>query len=162
MDGLTAFYEITTAVFAAGAVVVAWVSYRYARDRAGRRANEEQVRRLAREVTAIATDPIGARLAALEATTRELREILARLDTQGPAVLAVVATRVAVLESMTSVFREQADRMRADMESQRDKAAGQRDRLMESQSSQLSVMQVVNDSLRQITQSLARMEAARG
>jgi hypothetical protein len=49
--------------------------------------------------------------------------------------------------------------MRAELESQRDKAEGQRDRLIESQSAQvLPVLQLVIDSLRQITESLARLE----
>lgn len=136
-DGLTAFYEITSVAFGVGACLVAWASYRYSRARGSRTASDEQVRRLAREVTAAATDSLAVRLAALEVS---------------------VATRVAVLESVTGGVREQAQKMQADMEAQRDKAAGQRDRLMEAQTSQAPVLQLVNDSLRQITQSLARLE----
>lgn len=122
MDGLTAFYEITTAVFAVVACLVAWVSYRYTRGAAGRSANEEQVKRLAREVTATMTDHLAAQLAALEMSAkeiisrvaavegtaktdiRELRETTARIDAQGSAGLGLIVGRVAVLESKMEVF----------------------------------------------------------
>jgi hypothetical protein len=61
--------------------------------------------------------------------------------------------------SEASVLWEQAQKMRAELETQRDKAMEQRDRLIESQSGQvLPVLQLVVDSLRQITESLARLE----
>lgn len=61
--------------------------------------------------------------------------------------------------SEAAVLWEQAQKMRAELEAQRDKAAEQRDRLIESQASQvLPVLQLVIDSLRQITESLARLE----
>lgn len=62
--------------------------------------------------------------------------------------------------SDATVLWEQAQKMRAELEGQRDKAMEQRDRLIESQTSQiLPVLQLVTDSLRQITESLARLEA---
>jgi uncharacterized membrane protein len=64
--------------------------------------------------------------------------------------------------SDAGVLWEQAQKMRAELEAQRDKAMEQRDRLIESQSSQvLPVLQLVIDSLRQITESLARLEGTR-
>ena len=61
--------------------------------------------------------------------------------------------------SEAAVLWEQAQKMRAELEGQRDKAVEQRDRLIESQSAQiLPVLQLVIDSLRQITESLARLE----
>ena len=64
-----------------------------------------------------------------------------------------------VATSEAAVLWEQAQKMRAELESQRDKAAGQRDRLIESQASQvLPALQLVVESLRQITESLARLE----
>lgn len=64
--------------------------------------------------------------------------------------------------SEASVLWEQAQKMRAELEGQRDKAMEQRDRLIESQSAQvLPVLQLVVDSLQQITESLARLEGQR-
>lgn len=61
--------------------------------------------------------------------------------------------------SEASVLWDQAQKMRAELEGQRDRATEQRDRLIEAQSSQvLPVLQMVVDSLRQITESLARLE----
>lgn len=61
--------------------------------------------------------------------------------------------------SEASVLWDQAQKMRAELEGRYDKAAEQRDRLIESQASQvLPVLQLVVDSLRQITESLARLE----
>jgi uncharacterized membrane protein len=64
--------------------------------------------------------------------------------------------------SDAGVLWEQAQRMREELVAQRDKAMEQRDRLIESQSSQvLPVLQLVIDSLHQITESLARLEGSR-
>lgn len=61
--------------------------------------------------------------------------------------------------SEASVLWQQAQKMRAELEAQRDKAVEQRDRLIESQTSQvLPVLLALSDSLRQITESLARLE----
>ncbi len=64
-----------------------------------------------------------------------------------------------VATSEATVLWDQAQKMRAELVAQRDKAEEQRDRLIESQSAQvLPVLQLVIDSLRQITESLARLE----
>lgn len=67
-----------------------------------------------------------------------------------------------IATSEASVLWEQAQKMRAEMQSERDKAIEQRDRLITSQSAQvLPVLQLVIDSLHQITESLARLEGQR-
>jgi len=64
--------------------------------------------------------------------------------------------------SEAAVLWDQAQKMRAELQGERDKAMEQRDRLIESQSAQvLPVLQLVIDSLRQITESLARLEGTR-
>jgi uncharacterized membrane protein len=69
-------------------------------------------------------------------------------------------TTGSIRTSDAAVLWEQSQKMRAEMEAQRDKAIEQRDRLIESQSSQvLPVLQLINGSLRQITDSLARLES---
>jgi hypothetical protein len=61
--------------------------------------------------------------------------------------------------SEAAVLWDQAQKMREELVTQRDKAMEQRDRLIESQSAQvLPVLQLVIDSLHQITESLARLE----
>lgn len=103
-DSLTAFYEIASVAFAFGACVVAYLSYRHSRNRAGRKDSEAQFRAIAAAVTSEAADHLASRLAALEVTVKETRELAGRIDSQGPAVLAAVAVRVSVLESKMDVF----------------------------------------------------------
>jgi hypothetical protein len=98
-DSLTAFYEIASGVFAFGALVVAYLSYRHSRDRAGRQASEAQVRAIAAAVTSEATDHLSSRVAALEVSVKEARELAGRIDTQGTSGLGALASRVSVLES---------------------------------------------------------------
>src|ERR1700743_3707161 len=97
--------------------------------------------------------------AAIQALTAVAVFILAAL---GGLAAYLVSRRLAsgrVATSEAAVLWEQAQKMRAELEGQRDKAAEQRDRLIESQASQvLPVLQLVVDSLRQITESLARLE----
>jgi hypothetical protein len=82
------------------------------------------------------------------ATTGVVGHLLGRRATSG---------RVATSEA--AVLWEQAQRMRGELEAQRDKAMEQRDRLIESQSAQvLPTLQLVVDSLREIGESLARLE----
>jgi uncharacterized membrane protein len=70
-------------------------------------------------------------------------------------------TTGSIRTSDAAVLWEQSQKMRAELEAQRDKAIEQRDRMIESQSSQvLPVLQLVINSLRQITESLARLEGA--
>lgn len=62
--------------------------------------------------------------------------------------------------SEAGVLWEQAQAMRAELMTQRDKAMEQRDRLIDSQTARLvPALTGINDSLRQITDSLARLEA---
>jgi hypothetical protein len=98
MDGLTVFYEITTSVFAAVACLVAWVAYRNSRDRAASAADEKQIKRLAREVTATATDHLGARLTALEVSVKEARDLTDRIDARDLTGRDALAGRVTILE----------------------------------------------------------------
>jgi hypothetical protein len=64
--------------------------------------------------------------------------------------------------SEAAVLWEQAQAMRAELVAQRDKAIEQRDRLIESQASQvIPALTGINASLRQITESLARLERER-
>lgn len=83
----------------------------------------------------------------------------------GAVVTYLVRRRETTGSTRTSdagVLWDQAQKMRAEMEGQRDKAIEQRDRLIDSQSSQvLPVLQLVIDSLHQITESLARLEGSR-
>lgn len=98
MDGLTVFYEVTTSVFAAVACLVAWISYRNSRSREDRSADEKQIRRLAAEVTATATDHLAARLVALEVSVKEARDLTDRIDTHGSTGMEALGGRVTILE----------------------------------------------------------------
>jgi hypothetical protein len=95
-DGLTVFYEITSAVFTIAACLVAYLSYRYSRYAQSRAANDETVKRIARDVVTATTDQLGTEQTSMSVTLRELRATVARIDSQGSAGLA---SRVAVLES---------------------------------------------------------------
>ena len=64
--------------------------------------------------------------------------------------------------SEAAVLWAQAQTMRAELVAQRDKAMEQRDRLIESQAAQvIPALTIISTSLRQITDSLARLEQGR-
>lgn len=97
--------------------------------------------------------------------------LIAALAAVAVAILSGVITWLTVRRtssgkvgtSEAAVLWEQAQAMRAELIAQRDKAIEQRDRLMESQTALLIPMLTgINESLRQITSSLARTEGRDG
>lgn len=83
------------------------------------------------------------------------------------ALLTWLTTRRAssgkVSTSEASVLWDQAQSMRAELVAARDKAIEQRDRLIESQVGEvLPSLSAISTSLRQITESLGRLEAGNG